>query len=541
MKPRLHFHGSAGTVTGSCFLIETAVTRVLVDCGLFQGSKTEKELNYRDFPFRPADLATVLLTHAHIDHSGLLPKLMRQGFRGPIYSTEATADLCRPMLADSAHIQEVEVGQLNRRNPRRGKASVEPIYSAADAEAVLTLFRPVAYREWVEVGDEIRARFWNAGHLLGSASIEVEIGLGSAEPPIRILFSGDIGPTFKLLQADPEAPAGLDHVISESTYGGTDRVEASPAARRARLRDEIAGAWNSAGAVVIPAFAVERSQELLTDLVALMDAGEIRASPVIIDSPLAARATEAFRKHAHELEDGEGLLRALRSPHIRFTQSVDESKALDQLDGFHIVIAASGMCEAGRIRHRLRNWLWRPEATILFVGYQAQGTLGRILLDGAPAVRIQGDEIKVKARIRSLDLYSGHADGPELVRWIEQRRPIGGNVFLTHGEPPARGALRDRLAGVLAAGQVVLPMIDEVYELGRGSAVRVKTESAPRINPGELSHLDWHNDLSRLYLDISAAIDSAADERAKQVVMRRIRRALGGGATAGDEAGSSKS
>ncbi|MCC6735423.1 MAG: MBL fold metallo-hydrolase [Bauldia sp.] len=525
--PRLHFHGAAGTVTGSCYLIETDAAKVLVDCGLFQGSKTEKELNYRAFPFRPADVTAVLLTHAHIDHSGLLPKLTKEGFRGPIYSTEPTADLCSAMLMDSAHIQDIEVGQLNRRNPRRGKGPVEPIYTAEDVDACMALFRPVAYRDWVEVGGGIKARFWNAGHLLGSASIEVEIADGAGRP-LRLLFSGDIGPTFKALHADPEAPASLDHVVCEGTYGGTDRADATPAMRRARLQEAIAGAWDPKGAVVIPAFAVERSQELLTDLVALMDAGDIRAAPIIIDSPLAARATAVFRKHAHALANGASLLHALDSPNLRFTESADESKALDRLDGFHIVIAASGMCEAGRIRHRLRNWLWRPEATILFVGYQAQGTLGRILLDGAPAVRIQGDEIKVRARLRSLDLYSGHADGPELVRWLGQRQPIGGTVFLTHGEPASLIALRDRLGAPSAAGNVVLPLIDEVYDLKPSGAVRLKAEEPPRIDPDRIARLDWHNDLSRLYLDIGAAVEAAADERARQAVIRQLRRALEG-------------
>ncbi len=527
LNPRLHFHGAAGMVTGSSFLIEAGKTRVLVDCGLFQGSKTEKELNYRPFPFRPEALDAVLLTHAHIDHSGLLPKLVKDGFAGTIHATAPTTDLCRVMLADSAHIQELEVTQLNRRNPRRGKGEVEPIYTSRHVEACMARFRPTAYREWIAAAPGVRARFWNAGHLLGSASIEVEIAGTEPGGTLRLMFSGDVGPAFKLLHGDPEAPAGFDHVICESTYGATDRQETSPAARRTRLRDEIRAAENPAGAVIIPSFAVERTQELLTDLVGLMESGEIGRAPIVIDSPLASRASEVFRRYAHEMEEGEALARALGSPQVRFTQSVEESIALDQLRGFHIVIAASGMCEAGRIRHRLRNWLWRPEATILFVGFQAQGTLGRILLDGAPAVRIQGDEVKVRARLRSLDLYSGHADGPELVRWIEERRPIGGRVFLVHGEPASLAGLEERLATSLAAGQVVRPVFDDVWELSRTDAVRVEAGAPPpRLRPDQVARLDWHNELSQLILDIGQELDHAADERSRKVVLRRLRRAL---------------
>lgn len=523
MTPTLHFHGAAGTVTGSCFRLETDSATILVDCGLFQGSKTEKELNYQDFPFDPASIDAVLLTHAHIDHSGLLPKLTKAGFAGPIFATAPTVDLCAVMLADSAHIQELEVSHLNRRNARRGKAEVEPIYTPADAADCQTLFRAVAFDDWIDVAGGIRARYWNAGHLLGSASIEVEI---AGEERLRLLFSGDIGPRFKLLQPDPAGPEdGVDYVVCESTYGSTDRIDASPPARRLRLRNEITEAVRAGGAVIIPSFAVERTQELLTDIVSLIDAGEVPPIPVYIDSPLATRATEVFRRHAGEIEDGEDLLRALRSKHVRFTQSVEESKALDRISEPHIVIAASGMCEAGRIRHRLRNWLWRPEGTVLFVGFQAEGTLGRILLEGAEAVRIQGDEVTVRARIRSIDLYSGHADGPELRQWIADRMPIRRAAFLVHGEPQNLAAMRTRLADLLDDEQMVTPPIDAAFALAADGAHRI--DSRPRrIDPGQTARRDWHNDLSELVLEISAELDRAADERSRNVILRRLRRAL---------------
>lgn len=525
MTPRLHFHGAAGTVTGSCFVLEAGRRRIMIDCGLFQGSKTEKELNYQPFPFRADEIDAVLLSHAHIDHSGLLPKLSRAGFVGPIYATAATIDLCAVMLADSAHIQELEVSHLNQRNARRGKREVEPIYSITDADEVQTLFRPVAYEQWIDVTDSVRARYWNAGHLLGSASIEIEIG---GEEPVSLLFSGDIGPRFKLLQPDPTGPSGIDYVICESTYGATDRIDASPAARRLRLRNEIGEAYQAGGAVIIPSFAVERTQELLTDIVSLIDAGEIPAIPVFIDSPLATRASEVFRRHAADIEEGRDLLRALSSPQVRFTQSVEESKALDQLTEPHIVIAASGMCEAGRIRHRLRNWLWRPEATVLFVGFQAQGTLGRILRDGAEAVRIQGDEITVRARIRAIDLYSGHADGPELMTWLSERQPIRRNLFLVHGEPENTAALRERLVPVLGEEKIVAPAIDDAFALTPRGAERLDAGLPHRLAPEQVASRDWHNDMSELVLAISDALDEAADERSRNVIIRRLRRALEG-------------
>lgn len=522
---RLSFHGAALGVTGSCFALDTGRSRILVDCGLFQGSKTEKELNYRAFPFDPRSIQAVILTHAHIDHAGLLPRLAREGFAGQIHATPATVDLCSVMLPDSGHIQEMEVEQLNRRNARRGKsAAVEPIYGADDAVACLRLFSAVPFGKWVQATPDIRARYWNAGHLLGSASVEVEVTLdGSAT---RLLFSGDIGPAHKLLQREPEGPVGVDYVICEATYGDTDRPDTTPEARRALLRAEVEAAARLGGALLVPSFAVERTQELLVDLVGLMEAGEVPQAPIFIDSPLATRASAVFEAHASDGDNGDALLRALRSRHVRFTETVDQSKSIARIRGFHIVIAASGMCEAGRIRHHLKEWLWRDRATVLLVGYQAQGTLGRILLDGATRVRIQGEEIDVRARIRSLDLYSGHADGPELAAWLEARQPIRRNLFLVHGEEPAISGLRSRMSGALDPDRILSPGLDAAFLLTPDGARPVDQDRPGRIRPEQVARLDWHNDLSRLVLDIGDAVRDAADERARQKVIRRLRRAL---------------
>ena len=375
---------------------------------------------------------------------------------------------------------------------------------------------------------DVRARYWNAGHLLGSASIEIEFtGAGDDGKPLRVLVSGDIGPDAKLLQPNPEAPADLDYVLCESTYGDDDRPSVTRVQRRAVLAEEVRSAQARGGPLLIPAFAVERTQELIVDLIDLIERGDIPAAPVFLDSPLAIRATEVFRKHSDSLDSDVDVARLLSSHHLRGTETVDESKAIHRLTGFHIIIAASGMCDAGRIRHHLKRWLWHGKATLLLVGFQAQGTLGRFIADGAKAVRIQGEEIKVNARIRRLDAYSGHADGPELARWIAARRPIRRGVFLVHGEEPAMAGMNDRIAERLVpASKVLTPLLDDIFELTSTLPTPVDGEHRRRLAPEAVVNLDWHNDMSKLILDIDDAMQAAANDRARGVVIRRLRRAL---------------
>ncbi len=530
MSVTIHFCGAARTVTGSCYLFETPQGKLLVDCGMFQGSKTLKELNYGRFPFDPEGIDAVLLTHAHIDHSGLIPKLTRAGYRGPVWATRGTIDLCTFMLPDSGYIQESEVTQLNRRNAARGRPEVTPIYGQRDAIASLDAFRAVEYEHWFEAMPGVRARYWNAGHLLGSASIEIEFaGEGEGGNALRVLASGDLGPDAKLLQPEAEAPAGFDYIFCESTYGDEDRPPVTRAVRRDRLAAEVRAAAEAGGALLIPAFAVERTQELIVDLVDLMERGNIPAAPIFLDSPLAIRATEVFREHTESLESDVDVARLLNSPHLRCTETVDESKSIARLTGFHIIIAASGMCDAGRIRHHLKRWLWQADATVLMVGFQAQGTLGRFLVDGVEAVRIMGEPVKVKARIRCIDDYSGHADGPELARWIAARRPIRRGVFLVHGEETALAGLGDRIAErTVPAAKVFTPLLDDVYELTTGAPTPVDGARRRRLAPEAVVNLDWHNEMSELILGINDAVEAAADDRARGVVIRRLRRALEG-------------
>lgn len=522
--PRLTFHGAARAVTGSCFRLETDAGQILIDCGMFQGSKTEKELNYRPFPFQPDRIAAVILTHAHIDHSGLLPKLVRHGFGGAIHATQATADLAAIMLPDSAHIQGMEVEQFNRRAARRVAPRVQPIYDAADVAACLALFRAQRIGDWFAVIPGIRARLWNAGHLLGSTSVELELARHSGGPALRVLFSGDIGPDHKLMHAEPEGPAGVDYLICEATYGDTDRPDADAAERRHQLCAELRAAIHPNGVLLIPSFAVERAQELISDICRLIDEGALPDIPIHVDSPLATRATRIFASHHAELVDGAALMKGLKRRNLHFTETAEQSKALDRLRGFHIVIAASGMCEAGRIRHRLRNWLWRDEATVLFTGYQAVGTLGQILQAGASRVRIQGDEIVVRARIRSLDLYSGHADGPQLASWIGARLPLAHELFLVHGEPGAIAGLESRLGQTIPKGHVVAPALDEGYDLTPTGAARLSQATLPRLPSDRPGQQDWHNDRARLMLDMSTALDRCDDDHDRTILISRLRK-----------------
>ena len=524
---KLHFHGACRTVTGSCFLLETAQGKVLVDCGMVQGSKTERELNYRDFPFRPHDIDALILTHAHIDHSGLIPKLCKLGFDGPIYTIAATADLCSIMLPDSGHIQEMEVQQLNHRNRSKGRKAVDPIYTFDDAIACLTQFRPVDYHRWITVLPDLKVRFWNAGHLLGSASVEIESTSSKADDkPTRLLFSGDIGTHAKLLEQGAEGPTDIDHLICESTYGDTDRSDMDEDTRRAQLLQEINNAKHRKGPLLIPSFAVERTQELLVDIISLIESGQVPPCPIFIDSPLATRASEIFAKHAGSIRNGETLVRAMHHKNVRFTETREQSMAISRIGGFHIIISASGMCEAGRIRHHLKDWLWRPEATVLLVGYQANGSLGRTLLEGTRHVRMMGSEIEVKATIRTMDVYSGHADAPELLEWVKARSPIKGSIFLVHGEAEAQSAFQHALENTLGASPVLIPSLDETYRVKGREAMLEQSLHRPRLDPDIPGSKDWNNEFTQLIFDLKQAVHHESDEKGRAKLIRKIRQAL---------------
>ena len=529
MEVTLQVCGAARTVTGLSLLFTAPGGRVLVDCGLFQGPKTLKALNWEPFPYAPASVDAVLLTHSHIDHSGLIPRLVRDGFRGPVHATAASLDLCSCMLPDSGHVQETEVRQLNRRNRARGRDMVQPIYTAQDAERAMRAFHPVAFDQWTGIVPGLRARWWNAGHMLGSASIELAFGDGA--DAMRVLVSGDLGPDASALHRHPEGPDAPDHVFLESTYGDEDRPATSCAERRAALATFVKEAAAAGGALLIPAFAVERTQEICWDLVTLMESGQVEKAPIVVDSPLATRATQVFVRHASEMPDGKSIRHALRSPLIRYTESVEASRGIEDIPGFHVIVAGSGMCDAGRIRHHLKRWLWTADATVLLSGFQAEGTLGRLLQDGRQEVRIQGETIRVAARIRRMAEYSGHADAPELARWLQARGKVTGGVFLVHGEPEAMDGLADRLVqeGIAPGDRIIRPRLDDVFTLAPQAMPLPRPSPRRRTDPEAVGRPDWHNQRAALLLGIESAIEGARDEGARQALIARLRRALEGG------------
>jgi metallo-beta-lactamase family protein len=362
--------------------------------------------------------------------------------------------------------------------------------------------------------------------MLGSASIEVEVD--HSENPLRLFFSGDIGPDHKLLQHDPEAPAEFDYLLCESTFGATDRVETNAEERRALLAEYVRSAAEKRGVLLIPSFAVERTQEVLTDLMLIMSEGDAPSAPVFIDSPLARRATEVFRRHASLLDNSAALLAALDSPRLRISESVEDSKAINKLSGFHVVLSASGMCDAGRIRHHLKNHLYRPDATVLMVGYQANGTLGRVLLEGAKKVRIHGEEVDVKAEISRINGYSGHADAPQLERWISERLPVNRNLFLIHGEENGMNELIKRISPqLLSKKRILQPEIDDTFLLDGRTAKPLDTGIRRNIDPPEAARKpDWDNELTQLIFDINEALEKQAGNRNRSKLIRRLRRAL---------------
>ena len=443
---KLTFFGGARSVTGSCTLVECAGKKFLVDCGLPQGSD-EKKLGM-DLPFRATEIDYVLLTHAHIDHSGRIPLLVRDGFTGTILSTEATADLCSIMLADSGHIQEMETEWLNRKRRRAGKSEVEPLYTVEDARKALDLFVGHPYGKRINVDEGIEIEFIDAGHLLGSSSIQVWLTEGSQMR--HLVFSGDIGNLDQPIVNDPVYVQEADFVIMESTYG--DRLhrkskhksqEESTRERSMELAQIIRETFAKGGNVIIPSFAVGRTQELLyllRHIITHQMLPEIPHLPVFLDSPLAIEATKVFSRNIEGYFDEEAMdlvrqgLNPLTFDSLTTTVTADESRELNRRQESSVIISSSGMCEAGRIKHHLKHNLWRSESTIVFCGYQANGTLGRSILDGAPRVTIFGEQIDVKASVERLEGISGHADQAGLITWIGcfTKRPR--HVFVVHGD-----------------------------------------------------------------------------------------------------------
>ncbi len=473
---RLTFHGAAGEVTGSCYLLETRRMRLLIDCGLIQGSRKEERRNARRFPFEPAGLDGVLLTHAHIDHSGRLPKLVQDGFGGPIHTTRGSADLLGILLPDSGHIQEQDALGLTRRRLRRGEKPVEPLYTVLDARRSLEQVERHPYHEPVEVGPGVTVRFRPVGHILGASFLEVDIEEGGTTR--RIVFSGDVGRSQPILLRKPQRPERADLLLLESTYGDRDhRPLGETLAELAQILDETSG---GKGNVIIPVFAVGRAQEILLYLARLEREGRLAPRPVYLDSPMAISVGDLYGRHLSSLAGDlrEELAQGLEmTPRIYQTcRTPEESMALNERRGI-VILAASGMCNAGRVVHHLKHNLWHPKAHVVLVGFQAEGTVGRALVDGARRVRILGESIAVRARIHTVGGFSAHAGKQELIDWAGPVLDSGARLALVHGERDRRAALRAALRGRVG-GPIWLPE--------RGAALRIpRTGGAPLLEGRE--------------------------------------------------------
>ena len=438
---KITFCGAAKTVTGSCHLVEDSGLRILLDCGLFQGGHRREDLNRDPFPFDPKSIDAVLLSHAHLDHTGRLPLLVQRGFSGPIYCTAPTAEIAKLMLADSAHLQMEEASYRARKARRRGETADPPLYDMSDVLRCAELFHSVdGYDRRIQLNEQVSCVFHDAGHILGSAAVELATSNG------KLLYSGDLGNRHQPIVRDPSPPPPVDVLLVESTYG--DRAHRSMADTLVEFRSSIDEVIPHDGNLLIPSFALERAQEVLYELFILWKTNALPRCRIFLDSPLAISTTHVFGRYP-EYYDAEGQRVFSGDPHpfrfapLRFTQTTDESKEINKASRGNIIIAGSGMCTGGRIIHHLRHNLWHEKSGVLFVGYQASGTLGRRIVDGADQVRIFGEEIKVAARVWTTNGFSSHADQPILLDWIRRADPE--HLFLVHGERDTLDAFAARV------------------------------------------------------------------------------------------------
>ncbi len=494
--------GAAGSVTGSCFLVESVHGhKVLVDCGLFQGGRQMEERNWRDWDFNPSQIDMLFLTHAHIDHSGRIPKLVKDGFKGKIITSPPTAQLCEIMLLDAAHIQEMDAQWQTRKNRRRpsGRA-VKPLYTVEDAQASLKHLYPVEHDEIIAVDDGIRARIRNAGHILGSSILELWIKDGDRD--IKLVFSGDIGMENQLIVKSPHEVFNADYLFVESTYGNRNHKDFETS--KEELLDAINFAVSNGEKVIIPAFAVERTQEIIYILSEFQRAGRLPDIPIFLDSPLAIKATEIFRKNMKYFDDdamaivNQGI-DPFEMPNLRYTLTSAESMAINAYEGSAIIIAGSGMCTAGRIKHHLKHNLWKEGASIVIVGFQAQGSTGRQIVEGRQTVKIFGEDLAVKARVFTIGGFSAHADRKGLLQWVNNFSEAGPHVFVVHGENSASVDLAHSIHDRFGLKAYVPSWRETLFLKPKEFAVEVKRvgEERPAIGDGML----------KAYEDVSAELE----------------------------------
>lgn len=465
---QITFLGAAGCVTGSSYLVESGGLRFLVDCGMFQGLPAEEQKNHDDFAFDPSTIQFMILTHAHIDHSGRIPLLVKEGFKGQIYCTFPTRDLSEILLQDSAKIQEADVSWENKKRERAGLPKQEPLYSSEDAINALQYLYPITYHNTMSPVDNIQFTLHNAGHLLGSAFIEIKLTEGGETK--TIVFSGDLGAKEIPMLKPLEIIQNADVLIIESTYG--NRYHKNAKTRIQTLLQTIVDTSEKGGTTIIPSFAVGRTQEILFEMHNYVEDEILKEKfldlPVFADSPLAIEATELFLRHTDELNEKVHHMiqlhkNPLKLPNLKLIKSADDSIALNRLQTPKVIISASGMCDAGRIQHHLKHYLWRPETSVIFVGYQAEGTLGRQIKDGAEKVHILDADVKVNANIVTIEGFSGHADLGDLTAWVSQFKQLG-RVFIVHGEKEASANLK-KVIETLHQCAVDIPSMGETFAL----------------------------------------------------------------------------
>lgn len=516
---KLNFLGASQTVTGSCHLITIGKQKILLDCGQFQGGKSIERLNYEPFAFDPAEIDIMILSHAHIDHSGRIPLLVKRGFKGSIYCTDATYDLSSIMLKDSGYIHEKEAEWENRKNMRAGKPLVEPLYTFDDAEKSLVYFKPVIYDQLISIDENIKVRFNDAGHILGSSIVELWITENGKTT--KLVFSGDLGVKGRPILRDPVIIKEADILIMETTYGNRLHEENSKSIES--FIDIILKTTRRGGTVVIPAFAVGRTQELIYRMNRFYEGNEALQKEldkinVYVDSPLATSATEIFRRNAQVFDDEtrDYILKGdnpLDFKNLHFTRSAEESKGLNFIQEPKIIISASGMCEAGRIKHHLKHNLWNPKSSIVFVGYQAEGTLGKRIKDGEKDVMLFGESIHVNAEIHALEGFSGHADQAGLLEWLSgfERKPS--HIFLLHGEEESKTGFSELIKKELGYDSIVVRDSSEYVLNGHMTVNSIETKSADLTEITEMKDRlhDLHSELEKILYNANLAVNEKLD------------------------------
>ena len=534
---KVTFLGATKTVTGSNFLVEGAGKKFLVDCGMYQGSASDEYENEEPFLFDVNEIDFMLLTHAHIDHSGRIPKLYKEGYRNKVIATKATCDLCSIMLPDSGHIQEMEVEWKNRKRERKGEDPLPPLYTAEEAAKSLEIFSPVNYDEIIDIDDNIKVRFNDAGHMLGSAIIEVWVT--ENEKTEKIVFTGDLGNNDIPLLSPPTMIEDADYLVMESTYG--NRLHIRNDDKASLFLDIVYETLEKGGTVVIPSFAVGRTQEILYELNRIKEEKHdeefykkykrLMSVPVYVDSPLAISATEVFKENMNLFnEETQAIINAGDNPlefdGLKFTKTADESKALNASNESAIIISASGMCEVGRIKHHLKHHLWEPNSTILFVGYQAPGTLGRKLVDGEKKVKIFGEEIAVNARIEYIEGYSGHADQEWLLNFVYSFIKKPNHIFLVHGVPEGQEVLKQKLEETTEI-PVIIPEYGESYDLEEKVGMVGKVHSKAKEQYLRLEVLERMNTLKEELEDMSNIVkEEYLDKDASDADVIRLKERL---------------